>query len=490
MILQPTNNQISYVNNNPNHTPLTIHTNFNPPPRTPSSNTTNDIPYSLRAHYNDEDAITKDIIDTNEAKRLYRSLHNDNIYTQTILSEEPTSTKSLDYVKIGSVNIRGKYPKSKQNIISFFQEHNFDILGLTELCLIKNHLFDYTLNYCTNTTELDHNQRITIIHDLNGSPQDPASGCAIILSEKFAKHYSKVQHYKGRVLSIDLHFRKKHHIRLINTYLPAKSDSTYLQIMKDCHLHIDSLIKDGTNKKMQIILMGDYNANVQKLSSNTDPTHRNKKHIFNITKSHGLKDVLKSFNDTQHTYHSGTNSSRINYIHTTDALLNATFHAHVIKDTKNFIIMNHHAIVMIMDYDYFFPYSNNQIKLKSQRPVQTINYSKISASNKQKYKDSSETIVTQEKEKMTLRTHKFLKDNNHVSAIENIWYFVKEKINILKKQHFPSKNIYNKSQSMDLPLFLRQQRKEINKLHQILMKFNKKRIYCSRIQTTSQNRPS
>src|SRR3954454_3415715 len=103
-------------------------------------------------------------------------------------------------------------------ILEFFQQNNFDILGLSEIGIQKNHERSSYTHHLLNLPNTNDTTHIKIYYDTNSDNTHTsiASGTALIVSETFSKHIIKTSHFKGRVLSMDLNFKRKQYIRIIN----------------------------------------------------------------------------------------------------------------------------------------------------------------------------------------------------------------------------------------------------------------------------------
>lgn len=447
---QSTNNN---VNSNPNHNTFNMDPTLYHLPFTDTSNMTTH--HLLRSPRNDLDALTLDVIDSNLA---FNGLQ--------------TTNKSLDYTKIGSINIQGKYIANYHNILSFYERNNYDVLGITKIRQVSTHdHIDPVKAYPSDVT-LPY-----IYLDTNGNDQDLASGIGFIISNRFQQQMGKRTHYKGRIISMDLHFKSNRNVRIINIYLPAKNTPEHKKLYLDCFRHLENLLNDAKNKKYYIILLGDFNSSNELTSKS--PAY--KKEIFNLLHLNNIVDSLKKHGDTRNTWSSGNNSSRIDYIFLSQHLFNHCFYGQLLPVTKEEFTTDHKATFVLLDLDFFYPNTYKQLNIHSPKAQKLVNYAKITRTTIDKYRLSSNTQIVQYKPSLDSKVQLLLQQQKYTEAIKSMGNFITTKINYLKKTYFPHKNRFTNSTRYDLPPKIRQIKNTITELHYIAAKFNLRRIYNPKI---------
>src|SRR5436190_6258905 len=233
---------------------------------------------------NPDDEFTLDVI--NERK----------IFPISTNTETNNTSQFIDYIKIGSLNIRKGYNNKKDHLTTFFTINNFNILGLTETGFLHQH---NRSNIEKIHPSQDKDDIFYIYHDSNGD--NYGSGTAIMTNSTINKHIFKSKHFKGRMIAIDLAFKGKTFFRIINIYLPANTTSKQdIKLRYDVHKECDKWITEATNLKYNVLLMGDFNADPDKYKKIKKNHHVNlnshiyhKYNIFNITKQSKLLDLAK-----------------------------------------------------------------------------------------------------------------------------------------------------------------------------------------------------
>ena len=122
------------------------------------------------------------------------------------------------------------------------KEKKINILGISETKLSINNAhfaFKDHFNYKCFTSSSQNNNY--------------GSGVAIIMNKDLAKHVGKVDRIEGRIIAIQLFF-KKCKLIIIQIYLPSnkRESNKYQQIIRQ-------LILTEVKHKSKIILMGDFN---------------------------------------------------------------------------------------------------------------------------------------------------------------------------------------------------------------------------------------
>lgn len=125
----------------------------------------------------------------------------------------------IDYLKIGTINIQGGYKNKLIDIINYFVTHNFNILGITETQYCFKHEDNKLIESYPHPT--DKNSSIYIILDANGD--NKGSGVGIILTSALYQHVHQVKFHIGRILNIELDFKKKHKLNVTCLYLELRN---------------------------------------------------------------------------------------------------------------------------------------------------------------------------------------------------------------------------------------------------------------------------
>ncbi len=170
-------------------------------------------------------------------------------YTYTLLNND-------SILKFATHNVRSfNNPVKKQNIMDSVLNYNLDFFGICETNLtIKQTKYAFrTLN-----TDYDYYFSSDIHH--NGS------GVGIIIKNTLSSHVFNHFEYKGRVIYLDLQMKNNKKLRVFQIYLHT-SNYDIKERMKT-HAIIKEHINQARNRHYQIIIMGDFNVNPDKLRLN------------------------------------------------------------------------------------------------------------------------------------------------------------------------------------------------------------------------------
>ncbi|GBB95388.1 hypothetical protein RclHR1_25220002 [Rhizophagus clarus] len=88
-----------------------------------------------------------------------------------------------------------------QLLYDLAERENIDILGISETGISDKNMKLHAIN----------NNKYNIYYHNIGENKD--SGVAIIIKKELSKNISKIEKYKGRIIYIDLFFRKKRNLR-------------------------------------------------------------------------------------------------------------------------------------------------------------------------------------------------------------------------------------------------------------------------------------
>ncbi|GBC05623.1 hypothetical protein RclHR1_06320001 [Rhizophagus clarus] len=230
-----------------------------------------------------------------------------------------------DYIKIGTLNIQSGFNNKKTDILEYFVTNNYDILAIQEMHITTPHSF--TNMEKINVSNNEENIDLYIYKDTNGnSVTDSHSGVCIIMKEEFQKRVSTVKTHKGRILTIELHF-KKIHLLIINTYIPANNQKK--EQIETCYKQIETLIKTHSSKpNAHIILLGDFNVQPCKQDRKNNQW---KARIYNILKMASMTNAIKQHHDKYLPTHAPAATkeftSAIDHIYTTQNIIDHSYYA-------------------------------------------------------------------------------------------------------------------------------------------------------------------
>ncbi|PKB95994.1 DNase I-like protein, partial [Rhizophagus irregularis] len=251
----------------------------------------------------------------------------------------------IDYLKIGTINIQGGYKTKLIDIINYFVTHNFNILGLTETQYCHKHENIKLVERHPHPT--NKNLSIYIILDANGD--NKGSGVGIMLTSTLYQHVHQIRSHKGRVLNIELGFKRDHKLNITCLYLPAGRDKQTNIIKKDCNQFIDQLYRtqniNDDNHKYYNLIMGDLNC-YPKEKNNLNH------HIIQMAKLKGFKDMAKHHAENR-TPEITRLTHRIDYIFGNNNILNASIHTFAQQIPPSHFTSDHKAVITLLQNDLF-----------------------------------------------------------------------------------------------------------------------------------------
>jgi len=193
----------------------------------------------------------KDKIDDYDKYSIYN-----NKYSEQLITQKKTNKTQKTYKKgilnIGTHNIRGLNNEGKQKEFrTFYKEQLVDIIGLTETKLNRqnNRICINNINSYSSwwKAQQDHYQGL---------------GVGIMVKKELAKHVTKVFKSKGRIIAVDMLFRGKQKLKIVNVYIESK-DADQIGRLETLSI-IENLIKEGKKTNSTIIIMRDFNADPEK----------------------------------------------------------------------------------------------------------------------------------------------------------------------------------------------------------------------------------
>src|ERR1044071_2999493 len=214
-------------------------------------------------------------VNNSETEQLNQYNYNDSINNNNILED------NIPYINIGTHNVRGFHNRGKQRIfMDAYKEYNLDIVGITETKLpskqSKNVLIDnkYYKSWWTGLPDNNY-----------------TGGVGIAIKKGLHQYVHKVTSKLGRLIIIDLKFRGKINLKLINIYVNSNDTE---RIERDNLLkELNKSITEANINKSHLIIMGDLNADAEKYDSLNRTATKGKYKIIQLLRDQGLYDTQK-----------------------------------------------------------------------------------------------------------------------------------------------------------------------------------------------------
>ena len=173
-------------------------------------------------------------------------------------------------VNIVTINVRGFNDPIKQfQVTNYIKLMHLDIIGLSELHMTNTN-FGKNLRFTSN-------KNYEYIWATNGDKTDPASGCVLVIKKDLAKHIQKITTFKGRLIVADFYFKRFNRIRIIHVYV---SSTKQMNWRKELAKELRIWVNEGYQKNIKIIVLGDFNENMDHFLDRKTSGKSTNSHIF------------------------------------------------------------------------------------------------------------------------------------------------------------------------------------------------------------------
>ncbi|PKK42568.1 hypothetical protein RhiirC2_804464, partial [Rhizophagus irregularis] len=120
-------------------------------------------------------------------------------------NEVNPDTNNLHFFKVATLNIRQLNDIKAQNLAKYLDKNDIDILSITE-----TRISNKNLKFITKNKFMNHQVFGTVGAKFN------ESGTLVIVKKELAKHISKLENYKGRILKIEFTFSDQQKLAIIS----------------------------------------------------------------------------------------------------------------------------------------------------------------------------------------------------------------------------------------------------------------------------------
>ncbi|PKY55882.1 hypothetical protein RhiirA4_427852 [Rhizophagus irregularis] len=270
------------------------------------------------------------------------------------------------------------------------------------------------------------------------------SGTLVIVKKELAKHISKLENYKGRVLKIEFTFSEQHKLAIISVYNKSGDrGKDCIETRIDINKEIMRMVKDSKKKNQQIILMGDFNLQYRKYlqQKNSNRTRISEQlKIFDLLEKSELFDVCKeilNIDDLALTKNHVTHitkklGSRIDYIWVSKKIFDEIVQVYI-KEYDNKNDTDHKIVFFKVTRDCLLPLSIYNKKKKKKLDKRTkYYYDNIDEETKESIKIKAEYELNERKNKtsMTMMTL-----HEKIQLYEDV-------INVTKNSEIEKREIY------------------------------------------------
>ena len=121
------------------------------------------------------------------------------------------------------------------------------------------------------------------------------SGVGIMMKSELAKHIHKVHKCKGQLIAVDMKFKGHSDVRIINVYV--ENNEADKQQRKETVQTLVNWIQQGKQLNKKLIVMGDFNADLEQWVKETSGITKDKYLILEKLRNENLIDLQKITND-------------------------------------------------------------------------------------------------------------------------------------------------------------------------------------------------
>ncbi len=191
------------------------------------------------------------------------------LITNTNLSNTPDNS----FINLCTLNIRGLNDPMKQTqLLNYAKSQHYDIIGLTE-----THFTTYN-----NTHTFKNHLTYHAIWTIDNTQSH--SGTDLLIHHSLSKLIIRTLQHLGRITTVNLSFKHYKSLQLIVVYLPPNNLPLNCQILNK----VLALLNECFTLHLTLIVMGDFNVNLEKLYHNlqhdiklSSPKFSLLKHIIN-----------------------------------------------------------------------------------------------------------------------------------------------------------------------------------------------------------------
>ena len=291
------------------------------------------------------------------------------------------------YIKIGAHNVQGFGLEYKQrDFVNSCKNEELDIVGLSETKLnIKNS------KICLNN--------INSYKSWWASTNDHSkgNGVGIMMKRELAKHAAKIIKIKGRLISIDLHFKGKIRFRIINCYIEANEQDK--ESRNETINKLKNLITEGKSLGSHILVMGDFNADPEEFEKIRNTNAKAKIHgkyrilieLEKLRLHDIIKETLQIGKNIEHTWKNNNVTRRLDHFWCSKNLLDQIVTSLTIDDVA--INSDHKMIQLIMTSSKFIANRNNAIDKRLNNDRKIYEYKKMDVDKWNEFKEKTDNLL-------------------------------------------------------------------------------------------------
>jgi exonuclease III len=222
---------------------------------------------------------------------------NNNKINVNMYKEKRTNKESIN---ITTININGLNEEfKKQQLQHYYHQSNITIMGISDTKFKKT----------TNQKTMGDSKYKTFW----ANTEKQSGGVGLIVQRDWAKHIGKIIRWQGRILAIELIFKERRSIGIIQVYVPPQLN----QERKEMIFEMRKILREWRRKQvMGIIVMGDMNTTTKDDRDRTGGKEpKDKKEWIKMLKDFELYDTYRQHNKNTKEYTWGNDTkSRIDMV--------------------------------------------------------------------------------------------------------------------------------------------------------------------------------
>ncbi|GES87658.1 hypothetical protein GLOIN_2v1824527 [Rhizophagus clarus] len=305
---------------------------YNPPDPTDTLTITTTTPTTTRI-------IDQEMIEEVQVTNKDHTTDTTNSYTQRDCHPEPDGQTGGN-LKIGCINIRGLNDSNNQlDLRRMITNEKWDIVIVSETKLNNRkgqHIYKDWTNY--DSLNCSYNN------------SDQKRGIMIIIRKELSQRKVNIERINGHVIKFDLLFKKQKLIKIIGIYNLNQDKEMTNKIKRK----IIDWVEEAERLQQELVILGD-------LNEEDKATNRSNRLITKCLHNLNLKDINRCIagDEVLDTWTNGFNSSRIDYIFTSDNILSNIIR-HEVKKLEN-IQTDHKALTITIKLTEILEFDKNSM---------------------------------------------------------------------------------------------------------------------------------
>src|SRR6266511_2855467 len=291
-------------------------------------------------------------------------------------------------INICNVNIRGFNDPTKQfQFLDHCERNHFDIIGISEL--------HFSSNSITRSKTFTNNSRYDFFWSIEDSNNLTAGGVCLVINKHLSRHIQSYNSFKGRLVYVDLNFKRNVKLRIIQLYNPPRHRKS---LSEEIYYKLKSYIVEGQNKQFHVIVMGDFNEHMNeyhdRLTQGLSVQH-SKFNFLRLMNKYNLLNTIEQFNSPPFTP-TWNNKTQIDGTYMSRFLMGHTVMAMIDQGPTNFPT-DHSMVITKLRRDLIFKLNKQRSRRCGKHNQRRIyQFQNMSEEDWKKFKRSSKNIINRD----------------------------------------------------------------------------------------------